>query len=43
MSILGAPFERGMQIANKAEAGATSGLMNRQAQAELRRNEHFRQ
>ena len=42
MSILGAPFERGVATANRAEAGATSGLMNRQAQAELRRNEQAR-
>lgn len=41
MSIL-AKFQDGMATANRAEAGATSGLMNRQAQAELRRQERAR-
>ena len=41
MSVLD-QFTQGMAIANRAEAGATSGLMNRQAQQELKRKEQAR-
>lgn len=41
MSVLD-QITQGMAIANKAEAGATSALMNRQAQAELKRKEQAR-